>query len=69
MESTALGTLVVVAGLYLLPGLIAMFRGHHQWGAILATTILLGWTIIGWIVAFIWAVSAKRESYSSNQTR
>jgi hypothetical protein len=51
--------LVVIAlALYLLPTIIVGFRKHHNKGAIIATNILLGWTFIGWVAAFIWACSS-----------
>jgi hypothetical protein len=53
--------ILVIAAVYLLPGIIAVSRSHHQAGAIFALTILGGWSVIGWAVAFIWAVSAVKE--------
>ena len=47
-----------VAAAYLLPGIIAGVRGHGSASAILAANILLGWTIIGWIGALIWSLTA-----------
>jgi Superinfection immunity protein len=47
--------LLVVYGL---PGIIAEVRAHHQRMAIIGMNILLGWTILGWVIALIWAVSA-----------
>jgi hypothetical protein len=44
----------------LLPGIIASARGHHNAGAIWAISILLGWTGLGWLVAFIWSLTSTR---------
>lgn len=44
--------------MYLLPAVIANMRRHHQQGSIFVLNLLLGWTIIGWIVALVWSVSA-----------
>ena len=52
------GLVLLVAMLYFMPALIAAGRLHHNTLAILATNLLAGWTIIGWIVAFIWACTA-----------
>jgi uncharacterized protein YqhQ len=40
---------------WILPGVIASMRKHHNQGAIWALTILGGWTFIGWVIAFVWA--------------
>ncbi|MCH8491335.1 MAG: superinfection immunity protein [Oceanicaulis sp.] len=41
-----------------LPTIIALARGHHNGFAIFLTNLLLGWTVIGWIIALIWSVTA-----------
>jgi hypothetical protein len=46
---------------YFLPTLIAIFRHHHQWGAITIINVFFGWTFIGWVVSLAWAVSARSE--------
>jgi len=48
--------LVVGTAINLLPGYIAYKRGHKNTLAVFMTAILLGWTIIGWCFAMIWAV-------------
>lgn len=53
--------LAVMGGLYMLPFIIAKHRGHHAANGILLVNILLGWTVVGWFVSFIWAYSAKPE--------
>ena len=52
--------LVFAALFYLLPSLIALLRGHHNGFSIFLTNILLGWTLIGWIVALIWSTTASQ---------
>ncbi len=51
---------VVAALLYFLPALIALLRGHHNGFAIFLTNVLLGWTLIGWIIALIWSTTASQ---------
>ena len=41
--------------LYLLPWMVAVRREHPQSHWILALVGLLGWTVLGWIVAMRWA--------------
>lgn len=40
---------------------IAFSRGHHNAWAITATSLLLGCTCIGWIVAVVWSITAVRR--------
>jgi hypothetical protein len=48
---------VLLVFVYLFPALVSSVRKHHNRHAIWATNILLGWTGIGWAIAFIWAVT------------
>ncbi|WP_291842736.1 superinfection immunity protein [Maricaulis sp.] len=63
MEVYIMGGEVAVIGLlaYFLPTLIGLLRGHDNTFAIFLTNLLLGWTFIGWIVAFIWSFTAIRR--------
>jgi hypothetical protein len=51
---------IVVVGAYFLPTLIAYWRNHPSRNAIAILNITVGWTIIGWGVAMIWAVAWGR---------
>lgn len=42
---------------YFAPVLIAIVRGHRFYAGIGAINLLLGWTVIGWIAALVWAVN------------
>ena len=42
---------------YLTPSLIAWYRAHHNRAAIMAFNLLLGWTLIGWVGALVWALT------------
>jgi hypothetical protein len=57
------GAEVAIAALILhfIPTLIALLRGHDNTFAIFLTNLLLGWTVIGWIVALIWSFTAIRR--------
>ena len=53
--------LIFAVVMYFLPAII----GHHKRDSagILLLNLLLGWTVIGWVLAFIWAcVSEPRVS-------
>lgn len=47
--------LVIVGGLYVLPLIVAVLRSAPNTGAIVVINLLLGWTVIGWIVALAMA--------------
>lgn len=55
-----LGLLMLVVS-YFSPALIALLRRHHQSAAIAALNVLLGWTVLGWIGALIWSLTAVRR--------
>ncbi|MGH0035118.1 MAG: superinfection immunity protein [Myxococcota bacterium] len=43
--------------MYLLPFCVAAFRDHERAPAVLVLNLLAGWTVVGWWVALLWAVS------------
>jgi hypothetical protein len=52
---------------YLFPTLVAAWRSHHQTKAIFALNLLLGWTVLGWIIVYVWALTAiKRVTVHAN---
>ncbi|MDD2731089.1 MAG: superinfection immunity protein [Candidatus Portnoybacteria bacterium] len=55
---TVLELLLVVLffALYFLPTLIAFLRQHKNKLAIFLLNLLLGWTILGWVVSLVWSV-------------
>jgi hypothetical protein len=62
--ATGSETLIIVGiGLYLLPALIAAARDKtHGAAGVFLLNIFLGWTLIGWLVAFMWACSGDAPS-------
>jgi len=51
--------LIFLVFLYMLPAFVAWRRGHRNTLAITALNILTGWTVIGWVVAFVWSLTAN----------
>jgi hypothetical protein len=47
--------------LYFVPSGIAIMRGHHQVGAIIAINVFLGCFLVGWVVALAMALSSKQR--------
>jgi hypothetical protein len=52
-------TLVVLAVIYFIPYGLAHSRKHPSRTGIGLLNLLLGWSIIGWLVALIWAASGR----------
>lgn len=44
--------------MYFLPAIIAFARSKRDTVAILTLNFFLGWTMIGWVVALVWALKA-----------
>jgi Superinfection immunity protein/Short C-terminal domain len=46
---------------YFLPTIIAILRRKANAGGIFVLNLLLGWTLIGWIGALVWSLSADAQ--------
>ena len=55
------GLILLSAIMYFVPTGIAFVRGHHQRLAIIALNLLLGWTLLGWVIAIVWSLTAVRS--------
>ena len=47
---------VLIFAFYFLPTLIAFLRQHKNKPAIFLLNLLLGWTVLGWVVSLVWSV-------------
>ena|SRR5271170_2418301 len=59
-RSIGIPELFVMLVLYFLPTIIAISRKKTNVVAIVLINFLLGWTVVGWIIALVWAVSTER---------
>lgn len=59
MELAILLTTLLLIALHFLPWIIALMRNHHNTVAIFLVNLLLGWTLIGWVVALIWSFTNR----------
>jgi hypothetical protein len=48
--------------IYLAPTFVAAGRKHRNTGAICALNIFLGWTLLGWVMALVWGLTANVEA-------
>ena len=46
---------------YFVPTLVAMSRNTKRIGGIIVVNIFLGWTLLGWVGAFVWAVIEQKK--------
>jgi hypothetical protein len=58
MEPVAVVAMVAV---FLLPSMVAFTRHLPSWPAVAAVNVLLGWTVIGWLVAVTMACREQPE--------
>jgi hypothetical protein len=57
--SAGLLLLLLISGaVYFLPAIVAWKRYHRNRLAIVVLNVLLGWTLVGWVVAIVWACTA-----------
>ena len=61
-EGGGLYGVLIILGIYLLPSVVAWNRKHNNRAAIITLNILLGWTVIGWAGALVWAMTKDVEA-------
>ncbi len=44
-----------------MPAAVAAYREHKNRNAILVLNLLLGWTLIGWVIVLVWAFASDIE--------
>jgi hypothetical protein len=66
-----LGLLIIlgVFVFYMLPTVICNVRKTEHQDAIALINLLLGWTVLGWIAALIWAIVEKPRTWLVKENR
>ena len=59
-------SLTLIVAFYLLPVWVAYACNHRQFLKIAALNVLLGWTVLGWLGALLWACTNGRRSDEIN---
>jgi hypothetical protein len=49
----------VLSLFYFLPFAISFYKKRINTGAIFALNLFLGWSLIGWVIALVWALKAE----------
>ncbi len=57
MDGTVAIVLIFGLFIYFIPYIVSSARGKQNSLAIFLLNIFLGWTLVGWVVALVWAVS------------
>ena len=57
MEVESLFTSILMLLLYFLPTIVANKRKHSNCTPILLLNLFLGWTLVFWVIALVWATS------------
>lgn len=59
MEFIIFILLILGVIVYFIPALVANNHQHPQTGAITILNLFLGWTLLGWVIALVWACSKQ----------
>lgn len=54
--------LIIALALYFLPALIAQHRGRDGLGMITLLNLILGWTVLGWIILLVVAFTGENAA-------
>jgi len=61
MDNSSIGCMAMIA-VYFAPAFVALIREHHNSLAIATLNLFLGLTVIGWVVALVWALTNPPEA-------
>jgi len=53
---------VICAGVYFVPTFIAFARNKSNKIAILALNFFLGWSVVGWVISLVWALTNDTQA-------
>ena len=66
-EIVELIIILILLVVYFLPTIVALNRSHKSTGAIFFLNLLLGCTLLGWVVAFVWSFTNPTQVVANNQ--
>lgn len=61
MEGIPIVAVIASIAIYFMPSFLAGAREHHNGIAIFMLNLLLGWTVIGWAIAMVWACTEVKR--------
>ena len=58
MDTLSIVIMILIVGLiYFLPTIVAFGKGRSNSFAIFALNLFLGFTLLGWVIALVWALT------------
>jgi Superinfection immunity protein len=55
MSDATSGSMLILVGIYFAPTILALLRGHLSLLGIFLLNLFAGWTVLGWLIALVWA--------------
>ena len=62
----ALSALLIGTLVYFIPSFVAHYNGNPQLGLVFLVNLFLGWSVIGWMAAFVWAAAGAPDRGTNN---
>ena len=59
--------LAISLAIYFIPSIVASNRNHKNVAAIVVLNIFLGWTVLGWVLALVWAVMSNQTNNKTDE--
>jgi hypothetical protein len=54
--------LLIGAGVHFAPTFVAIYRDSNSKLGVFLVNLLLGWTLVGWVAALVWALASPRSA-------
>jgi hypothetical protein len=61
--------LFVLLAMYFIPTIQARYRRHAKAEAITVLNLLLGWTVLGWVAALVWALTENNRDKDDDRVQ
>jgi hypothetical protein len=58
----ALVFILFLVALYFAPVIVAAVRAIHNGGGVIVVNVLFGWTLIGWVIALVMALTGETQA-------
>jgi hypothetical protein len=59
--------LAISLAIYFIPSIVASNRNHKNVAAIVVLNLFLGWTVLGWVLALVWAVMSNQTNNKTDE--
>ncbi len=59
--------ILILLVVYFVPTVVASGRSHQSATAIFCLNLLLGWTLLGWVIAFVWSFTNPTQVVVRNK--